>query len=157
MQNVVLCEDTGHENQLNYPMDCEECGKATTSESYEVAKIELQKFADDRTPIASSILVEENGNSGTHKKSEEDEEAIRHANTYGSTLGNAVKLEISTSNGESRDETILLGVPKERSDTENSIICVTTDVSYCCAAVFLFGNIEKRKKKTSYQPAVRIY
>ncbi|CAA2953627.1 Hypothetical predicted protein [Olea europaea subsp. europaea] len=127
MQNVVLCEDTGHENQLNYPMDCEECSKATTSESYEVAKIELQKFADDRTPIASSILVEENGNSGTHKKSEEDEEAIRHANTYGSTLGNAVKLEISTSNGESRDETILLGVPKERSDTENSIICVTTD------------------------------
>ncbi|CAI9770789.1 unnamed protein product [Fraxinus pennsylvanica] len=126
-QNLVSCEDTGHESQLNYPMDHEECSKATTSESYEATKFELQKFADDRTPLSSSILVEENGNSGTHKNSEEDEEAIHHANTHGSTLGNAVKLEISTSNGENHDETILLRVPKEKNDSENSMTCITTE------------------------------
>lgn len=55
MENSALCEDTGHEGQLIYPMDCEEC---TTSESCE-DKGELQKFAEDRTPTTSSILVRE--------------------------------------------------------------------------------------------------
>ncbi|KAL2488651.1 uncharacterized protein Fot_41943 [Forsythia ovata] len=128
MQNSALCEGTEHVGQLNDPMDHEECMKATTSESFEVTKGEIQKFSEDRTSITSSILVEENDNSWTHKKSEEDGDGTHRANSQCSTVGNEVELEgINTSIGESRDETILLGVPKENNISENSITCITTE------------------------------